>query len=83
MNRVRIPRAILLVAVLALAALPAFPAELGEGKQITSATQFTIRSEILNEARVVLIHVPDSYESEAARQKRYPVLYLLDGRAYF
>jgi hypothetical protein len=53
MNRVRIPRATLLVAVLALAALPAFPAELGEAKHVTSTTQFTVRSEVLNEARVV------------------------------
>ena len=83
MNRVRTPRATLLLTVFALASLPAFPAELGEGKQVTSATQFTIRSEILNEARVVFVYVPDTYESEAARQKRYPVLYLLDGRAYF
>jgi predicted alpha/beta superfamily hydrolase len=72
-----------LLAVLALASMPAFPAELDEAKQITSATQFTIRSEILNEGRTVFVYVPDTYESETARQKRYPVLYLLDGRAYF
>ena len=83
MNRVRTPCTTLLLAVFALASLPAFPAELGEGEQVTSATRFTIRSEILNEARVVYVYVPDTYESEAARQKRYPVLYLLDGRAYF
>jgi predicted alpha/beta superfamily hydrolase len=83
MNRVRTPRATLLLAVVALAPLPALPAELGEARQVTSATQFTIRSEILNERRIVFVYVPDTYGSEAARQKRYPVLYLLDGRAYF
>jgi predicted alpha/beta superfamily hydrolase len=83
MNRVRTSRATLLLAVFLLASPHAFAADLGEVKQITSATRFTIRSEILNEARIVLVYVPDTYESEEARQKRYPVLYLLDGRAYF
>jgi len=83
MNRVCTSRATLLLAVFALASMPAFAAELGEAKQVTSATQFTIRSEILNETRVVLVYVPDTYGRQATRQKRYPVLYLLDGRAYF
>jgi predicted alpha/beta superfamily hydrolase len=82
-NQVRILHAALLVALSALLSLPAFPAELGDARQVASATQFTIRSEILKEDRVVLIYVPDTYGSESARQKRYPVLYLLDGRAYF
>jgi predicted alpha/beta superfamily hydrolase len=75
--------AALLVAVSALSSLPALPAELEDAKQIASATRFTIRSEVLKEDRVVLIYLPDTYGSESARQKRYPVLYLLDGRAYF
>ncbi len=83
MNQVRTSRAILLVAVLALASMPALPAELAPAKQRTSTTQFTIRSEILNEERVVFVYVPDTYGLEAAQQKRYPVLYLLDGLAYF
>jgi predicted alpha/beta superfamily hydrolase len=83
MNRVRAPSVAFVLAMLALISLPALPAELSEAKQITSATQFDIRSEILNEARVVLVYMPDTYGSEAAQQKRYPVLYLLDGRAYF
>jgi predicted alpha/beta superfamily hydrolase len=83
MNRVRTSCATLLLAIFALTSPPALPAELDDSKQVTSATQFTIRSEILNEGRTVFVYVPDTYESEAARQKRYPVLYLLDGRAYF
>jgi predicted alpha/beta superfamily hydrolase len=83
MNERRKLPAALLVAVSALSSLPAFPAELEDAKQVASATQYTIRSEILKEGRVVLIYVPDTYGSESARQRRYPVLYLLDGRAYF
>ena len=83
MNQVRTSRAIFLVAVFALASMPALPAELTHAKQRTSATQFTIRSEILNEERVVFVYVPDTYGLEAAKEKRYPVLYLLDGLAYF
>jgi len=82
-NRVHTSRANLLVGVLALASLRAFSAELVDAKQIASATQFTIRSELLNEERVIFVYVPDTYGWEAARQKRYPALYLLDGRAYF
>jgi enterochelin esterase-like enzyme len=73
----------LLVALCAFTSPAAFPAELEDAKQGASATQFTIRSEILKEGRVVLVYLPDTYASEPARQKRYPVLYLLDGRAYF
>jgi uncharacterized protein len=83
MNQVLQLPAVLLVAVFALSSLPALSAELEGAKQVTSATQFTIRSGILKEARVVLIYLPDTYGLESARQKRYPVLYLLDGRAYF
>lgn len=82
-DRVRTSRAALLLTFLALASLPVLPAELGDARQIPSATQFTCRSDILNEERVVFVYVPDTYGSEAAREKRYPVLYLLDGRAYF
>lgn len=83
LNQIRKSSAASLVAIAALSSLPALPAELEDAKQLVSATQFTIRSEILKEARVVLIYVPDTYGLESARQKRYPVLYLLDGRAYF
>jgi predicted alpha/beta superfamily hydrolase len=82
MNRARKIRATLLVAVLAPSSLPVLSAELGNAKQITSVTQFTVRSEVLNEERIVFVYLPDTYGSEEARQKRYPVLYLLDGRAY-
>jgi len=83
MNRVRRSGATLLVVVLALGSLPVFSAALEDARQIASATRFTIRSDILNEERVVFVYVPDTYGDEAARQKSYPVLYLLDGRAYF
>jgi predicted alpha/beta superfamily hydrolase len=83
MCQVRTSHSALLAAVLAVVSLPAFPAELEGAKHVNSATQFTVRSEILKEGRVVLVYLPDTYGGESARQKRNPVLYLLDGRAYF
>jgi len=79
MNRARV---FLLFALLPLASLRAFSADLGNAEQVASATRFHIRSEILNEERVVFVYLPDAYGAEACRESRYPVLYLLDGRAY-
>jgi len=39
-----------------------------------------IRSEVLNEERTLLINLPDDYD---VSQRRYPVLFLLDGDAHF
>jgi uncharacterized protein len=72
-----------LMALFALFSPTAPAAELEDANQIASATQFTIHSEVLKEKRFVLIYLPDTYGAESARQKRYPVLFLLDGRAYF
>ena len=41
----------------------------------------SIYSEVLNEQREIWISIPDSYDSKA--NSKYPVLYLLDGDAYF
>src|SRR5437868_12206097 len=75
--------ALLLFALLPLVSPRTISASLDNAEQISSATRFRIRSEVLNEERVVLVYVPDTYGLEAARENRYPVLYLLDGRAYF
>ncbi len=48
--------------------------------QISIGDYMGIQSDILNEKRVLLVHLPDSYNDEDAL---YPVLYLLDGDAYF
>jgi predicted alpha/beta superfamily hydrolase len=74
---------LVLSALLALASPRALSAELSNAEPVASITRFSMRSEVLNESRVILVHVPDTYGWEASREKRYPVLYLLDGFAYF
>ena len=44
---------------------------------------FALHSKILNEDRTYWVQLPDSYAAGAAAGRSYPVLYLLDGRAYF
>jgi predicted alpha/beta superfamily hydrolase len=46
--------------------------------RITIGTVDTVYSKILNEKRVVYIHVPDGGKNE-----RFPVLYILDGETHF
>ena len=48
---------------------------------ITIGTAMRIDSEILEEERRILVHLPDGYET--AQGARYPVLYLLDGETHF
>lgn len=50
------------------------------GDPIVAGEQITIRSQVLQEDRQILISVPADYGSGA---NRYPVLYLLDGPANF
>ena len=72
-----------LIALLSSTAGNASSAELTSPEPIPGATRYTIRSEKLDESRTVLVGLPDTYDSDTARGARYPVLYLLDGRAYF
>ena len=53
------------------------------GDEVVLAQNYSIHSEVLGEDRNVLIYLPPSYGTEANRERRYPVLYLLDGPAYF
>ncbi len=48
--------------------------------QISIGDYMGIYSEVLNEKRVLLVHLPDNYDDDNVR---FPVLYLLDGDAYF
>lgn len=50
--------------------------KLADGAMVSCGIYRSIRSRVLGEARTVLIRVPDDY---ATGQKRYPVLYKLDG----
>jgi uncharacterized protein len=49
----------------------------------TIGERFTLHSNILGEDRTYWVQLPDSYSTPAGAQRSYPVLYLLDGHAYF
>lgn len=67
----------LAAAVFALLLATASPAQSGE--PIVIGSSHTIRSEPLGEQRRINVVLPPSYASET--QRRYPVLYLIDGGA--
>ncbi len=59
------------------------PAEISTqetGEPVVIGERFRIESQILNETRSLMIGTPRSYLSG---EKRYPVLYVLDGEAHF
>ena len=60
-----------------LAQSPPTPASENKPPESSSVVQTNIHSTILNEDRVVIIHLPRNY-SQDPRQK-YPVMYVLDG----
>ena len=43
----------------------------------------SIYSDVLNESRVIWVHVPESIKDSTSISTKYPVLYLLDGPAHF
>lgn len=49
-------------------------------KNISIGKEITLRSEILNEDRDILISLPDNYMKS---NKKFPVLYILDGGTHF
>lgn len=54
-----------------------FPPNLSAQEPIVSASEITLRSNILDEDRPIIVSLPDGYEDSDAN---YPVLYMLDGR---
>lgn len=50
-----------------------------ENKQIVIGTMDSLFSEVLNEQREILVHVPEKMEEG----KKYPVIYVLDGTGHF
>ncbi len=52
-------------------------------KSITIGKKEIIFSKVLNENRTIWIYTPDITSQNAVPDKRYPVLYLLDGDAHF
>lgn len=51
-----------------------------ESVSLELGTRVSLKSEILNEARALLVHLPEDYKTS---NKTYPVLYLLDGERHF
>ncbi len=49
-------------------------------KEFVVGSSFTIHSKIMNDDREIQVFLPDSYTTS---NKRYPVLYILDGQRYF
>lgn len=52
-----------------------------KGNDVTIGTNYFIKSQILNQERRIQIYLPDSYKTET--NKKYPVLYVLDGQWFF
>jgi len=50
------------------------------GKDIVVGSSFVIHSKIMNDDRDIQVYLPDSYTTS---DKKYPVLYILDGQRYF
>jgi predicted alpha/beta superfamily hydrolase len=66
---------------LALLAVSASAQE--NSRDIKIGEKFSLRSKILNEERPYWVYLPASYDDRTFTPRRYPVLYLLDGEAYF
>lgn len=75
-----IPKAVLGLTACLLLTIP-IPATAQEGAQdYVIGKAIKIRSSVLNEERILLVHLPDEYDQT---QAHYPVLYLLDGNSHF
>jgi len=71
----------LFLLVVAFVALPVTASNVVEEiRTIGKASRISIDSKVLKENRSLLVHLPDSYSKS---NKRYPVLYLLDGERHF
>jgi predicted alpha/beta superfamily hydrolase len=44
---------------------------------------YSLHSDVLNEQRQYFVHLPPSYWRTSSAQRRYPVLYMLDGENFF
>ena len=52
-----------------------------EQKEIVTGYELSVKSEVMNEDRKLLISLPVGYQTD--KHKRYPVLYTLDGDTHF
>src|SRR5690242_9460625 len=74
-------RAAILLCLLALVSHAVAAQE--SAQQIAIGQKFTLHSEVLKEDRPYWIYLPPSYNDSQLGKARYPVVYLLDGNAYF
>ena len=63
--------------------LPFFVHSQSNDSLIVIGRKDSLHSNILNESRQYLVHLPDSYDGGLFSKAKYPVLYLLDGDAHF
>ena len=66
---------------LSLLLLALSPAAASESAPVTIGQVHRIHSSVLDEQREYQVHVPDDYGW--AKNRRYPVLYVLDGQTHF
>jgi predicted alpha/beta superfamily hydrolase len=71
-------RCILLLFIFNMVALPGLASE-----PVVIGEKHILASKILDEDRPYFIRLPKSYNDDKYLQKRYPVLYILDGEAHF
>jgi uncharacterized protein len=67
--------------ILALSLLVLVPAIARAGEPVVIGETLRIRSKVLDEDRTFQVHLPASYRW--AKDRRYPVLYVLDGKTHF
>ncbi|MFM9911776.1 MAG: alpha/beta hydrolase [Chitinophagaceae bacterium] len=60
-----------------------FWANAQNGESIIIGKKENIQSNVLNENRTLWIYTPNNTSQNASTEKRYPVLYVLDGNAHF
>tara|TARA_R110002096_G_scaffold18857_1_gene63656 strand:- start:2375 stop:3544 length:1170 start_codon:yes stop_codon:yes gene_type:complete len=71
---------ILIVAMLFFTAIQAQQTLITEPVTLEIGSIYKFKSNILNEERTLLIHLPENYENS---EKEYPVIYVLDGNNHF
>jgi predicted alpha/beta superfamily hydrolase len=73
--------AALFASMLALFSCASYAAQVSAPVNIGSCT--IIESKVLHEPRKYCVHLPPSYAYAGSAQRRYPVLYMLDGENFF
>ncbi len=79
-HNLNLVKKILLICFIGIFVMNNYNLQAGDNKKIVIGEEVLIQSKVLNEDRVMLIYLPDSY---CLSNKTYPVLYLLDGGFHF